>query len=276
MATQYGHYINDTQITNFDAETDAAKLVIIERVEAQMERICHDYFRPVDFDIRMNGNGLNKLFLGVEPDIIYVGNVDILDIALDSGFWAWDKESVHVDQAGSSGTSVELRMLLGESSSGLFPVGINNIRIRGEYGLPERLDYDNSSGDFTRLETITGGTSGATATIVEVFPTCFLIANRSTTDFSTDEELTGGTSEETADVDNASGQVTNPPDDIIQALIIMGEYEVNGTLYTYYQEGTEAEGAYSYTGKTIPLTHIREADILLRRYINEKPMMGVV
>lgn len=276
MATQYGHYINDADIDNWNGESDAEKLVYIQRSEGIVEHICRDYFRPVDFDIRMDGNGQNRLSLRVEPNIIYVGNIDISNIALNSDWWAWDEESVYLDTSLGGGTSVELRMRLRPTGYGLFPTGINNIRIRGEYGMPERLDYDNPSGDFERLETITGGTSTATAVILEIFPTYFLIVNRSTTDFDNDEEITGGTSEETADVNNANGAINDAPKDIQEAVVILVQRDLDPTRYTFYQKGSEAHGAYSYQSDLEPLTNIAEADVLLRRWINHKAMMGVV
>lgn len=72
----------------------------------------------------------------------------------------------------------------------------------------ERLDIDNVSGTFEVGETITGGTSGATATIKTVTSTYLYITGRdSATDFENDEQITGGISSATADVNNVEGSV---------------------------------------------------------------------
>ncbi len=66
------------------------------------------------------------------------------------------------------------------------------------------LAYDNSSGTFTNGETITGGTSLATAVIVSKTATVFTLRAISGT-FQNNEQVTGGTSGKTAD---ANGTVT--------------------------------------------------------------------
>jgi hypothetical protein len=66
------------------------------------------------------------------------------------------------------------------------------------------LPYDNASGAFTNGETITGGTSAATAIVVSKTLTVFTLRAITGT-FQNNEQLTGGTSGTTADV---NGTVT--------------------------------------------------------------------
>jgi len=278
MATQYGNFFNETHVTNWDAETDAQKLVIIESVEETIELVTHDYFYPKSFDIYIDGNGKNRLFLGFQPDIIHVSDIDIQGTELSSDWWTWNENSVHIDLRSAAGTDVELSYLLKQTDEmSLFPTGVQNLRIQGEIGWPERLDYAGGTGTFVAEEIITGGTSGATAIIKEVFATYLLIVNRSLTDFSNGETITGGTSEATADINNTLGAVPKPPAPILRAAIILAEREVDETLYTYYQKGNEQIGReYQYTTELEPLTNVMEADILLNRFVRRKPTMGAV
>lgn len=66
------------------------------------------------------------------------------------------------------------------------------------------LGYDNSSGTFTNGETITGGTSAATAIVVSKTSSVFTLRAIIGT-FQNNEQVTGGTSGKTADV---NGTVT--------------------------------------------------------------------
>lgn len=273
-----GNYITDTDLTNWAiGATDAEKQTIIDRVERRIELITKDYFYPRKLDIYRDGNGGNRLHLNLFPDILYISDIDISGVELTSSYWTWDDNAIYLDEAGTSGSEAELRWLLRQYvRSGIFPYGINNVRVQGTMGWPEKLDYDAGVGTFVAEETITGGTSGATARIKEVFTTYLLIVGRSTTDFDNNEEITGGTSDATADVDNASGAINNPPESIIEACIKLCEYENDETLYNEYIEGSEGLSTYSYTGKTKPLAGIREVDQLLRDYVRKKPMIGIV
>jgi hypothetical protein len=64
------------------------------------------------------------------------------------------------------------------------------------------IQYSSQSGAFTVNETITGGTSGATANVVSDTLGRLVITNISATNFSVDETITGGTSGSTANVDS--------------------------------------------------------------------------
>ncbi len=232
MALQSGNYIIDTDLTNWAVgATDAQKLAIIEAAEDRVERVTKDIFYPVSLDLYLDGNGKNRLHLNLFPRILNVSRIDVYGVEMSSSYYTWDDNAVYRDVNVSD--SAELSWLLRQyRGTGIFPSGINNIRVRGTKGWPQKLDFDNLAGTFEGAETITGGTSGATAQIKEIFETYLLITGRSTTNFSSDEEITGGTSEATADVDNASGAVNNPPDNIKSACVKLCEYENDETLYT--------------------------------------------
>jgi len=273
-----GNYITDSDIDNWAiGATDAQKQKIIDRSERRVELATKDLFYPATLDIYRDGNGKNRLNINIFPRILYISDIDISGVELASSYWAWDDNTVFLDETGTSGSEAELRWLLRQyADSGIFPHGINNVRIQGTKGWPEKLAYDSGVGTFVSEEIITGGTSGATARVKEVFTTYLLIVGRSATNFVNDEEITGGTSVATADVNHASGAVNDPPESIIEACIKLCEYENDETLYTEYIEGSEGLGTYSYSGKMKPLTGIREVDLLLRSYVRKKPIIGVI
>lgn len=278
MALQSGNYVKDTDLTNWIAgATDAQKLAIIEAAEDRVEKVTKDLFYPVSLDMNLDGNDKNRLHLNINPRILNISRIDVYGVEMSSSYYTWDDNAVYRDVNVSD--SAELRWLLRQyRATGIFPEGINNIRVRGTKGWPQKLDFDSLVGTFEGAETITGGTSGATAQIKQIFETYLLIVGRSTTNFSSDEEITGGTSEATADVDNASGAVNNPPGSIKQACVKLCEYNNDNTLYTEYIEGSESLSSYGYTGKRTPLTGIREVDLLLIEggYVRKKPMVGVI
>lgn len=267
-----GNYIKSTDVDNWaDAgiTVDADKQVVIDRIEEQVERLTKDYFYPKAFDVRIDGNGANRIFPSFYQDLILVSNVYVNDIEIRSSEWEYDKDSIY-----SSILAQECQTLLGVSR--LFPAGKGNVRIVGIIGWPERLDIDGLSGAFIVGETITGGASTTTAIIREVAPTYLKIAGRSTTNFRDDEQIAGGTSEATANVNSTNGAVNDPPKAIKKACIILCRYENDPTLYTKYYKGTEKMGDFSYSTAEEPLAGVREADVLIRPYVRKKPMIGVI
>ncbi|MBA7687193.1 hypothetical protein ES703_95654 [subsurface metagenome] len=270
-----GNYIKSTDVDNWIAgATDADKQAVIDRIEEQVERLTKDCFYPKAFDVRIDGNGKSRLFLGFQPDILSISSIKVSGITLASSWYTHDKNSVYLDsEIPSNG--------LMEEETVLFPRGRGNIHIIGTMGWPDgKLDIDNVSGIFQVGETISAPAppdgSGATATVKEVYPTYLKIINRSATNFVENEQITGGTSGATADVDNVAGAVNDPPKAITKACIILCRYENDPTLYTKYYKGTEKLGDFSYATSEEPLAGVREADVLLRSYVRKKPMIGVV
>lgn len=267
-----GNYIKCTDVDNWaDAgiTTDADKQAVIDRIEEQVERLTKDCFYPKAFDVRIDGNGANRIFPSFHQDLILVSNVYVNDIEIGSTEWEYDKHSVY-----SSILAQEYQYLI--ESSRLFPTGEGNVRIKGAVGWPERLDIDGVSGTFVVGETITGGASTATAIIKEVTSTYLKIVGRSSTNFNENEQVVGGTSEATANVNNTSGAVNSPPQAITKACIILCRYDNDPTLYTKYYKGTEKLGDFSYSTTEKPLAGVRETDVLIRPYVRKKPMIGVV
>lgn len=268
--TAIGKYVHEEDVDNWPADYgDPEQQAVIDRIEEQVERLTKDCFYPKAFDVRIDGNGSNRIFPSFYQDLLWISNVYVNDIEIGSSEWEYDKNSVY-----SSILAQEYQTLLEDSH--LFPAGKGNVRIVGMVGLPERLDIDGVSGTFVVGETITGGASTATAIIKEITSTYLKIVGRSSTNFNSDEQVAGGTSGATANVNNTSGAVNDPPKAIAKACIILCRYDNDTTLYTKYYKGTEKMGDYSYSTTEKPLAGIREADVLIRPYVRKKPMIGVV
>lgn len=134
-----GNYICASEIENWPSgTTEEEQQALIEAMEALIEKITKTHFYPKAFDIRLNGNDKNRLFLPLSANIIVVSAVYLWGELLDSTWYTWDKNCVLVDLEQTWGPDVELDYKLGQVDvRGIFPKGYNNIRVIGAYGLAE-------------------------------------------------------------------------------------------------------------------------------------------
>jgi len=130
-----GNYIDDTDIDNWtDGATSAEKLAVIQRAEQLIEKITKDYFYAKAFSDYWDGNGKDKLFLGLIPNILSVTEILLSGIELDSTYWTFNTTSVYLDPEVAIGDDYpELLLRLGHTQK-LFPKGMGNIKITGTYG----------------------------------------------------------------------------------------------------------------------------------------------
>jgi len=130
-----GHYICDTDIDNWPSGmTDAEKEAAIRAAEEIIEAALGTQYYPKPFDIRINGNGKNRIFLPLKANILTVSHVYIYGVELEPSWYAFDHNSIYISPE-SAATDVELDYLLSEvEAEGIFPRGYNNIRIIGTYG----------------------------------------------------------------------------------------------------------------------------------------------
>jgi hypothetical protein len=118
---------------------------IIDKVEQIIDKVTGTKWCGEAFDIKLNGNGKNRLFLPLETDILTVTNVYISCVELDSSWYTWDINSIYLDPctSGAGSLSPELYYKLGESiDRGIFPRGYNNIWVKGTMGesaIPEAI-----------------------------------------------------------------------------------------------------------------------------------------
>lgn len=117
-----GNYIDESLVDNWpDGATEIQKQEVIDRIEELVERITGDYFYAKSFDIKLNGNGKNRIFPSLRQDILSVTYVYVNEIELSSSIWDYDENSVFF--------SVDAF-----ETNGVFPIGKNNIRIKGTLG----------------------------------------------------------------------------------------------------------------------------------------------
>lgn len=134
-----GNYICASDVDNWPSgTTEEEQQALIEAMEELIEKIAKTFFYPKTFDIRLNGNDKNRLFLPLSANIIAVTAVYVWGELLDTTWYTWDKNSILVDLEQAWGPDVELDYKLGQVDvKGLFPRGYNNIRVIGTYGLAD-------------------------------------------------------------------------------------------------------------------------------------------
>ena len=131
-ASVNGNYITDLDVDNWAVgATDLEKETTIDYVEQLIEKVTKDYFYEADFDITLDGNGKDRLFLGLMPDIIGITSVSISGNALSTDAYTFDKNFIYIDNASVLDAEA---IWLKSQSSGLFPKGIGNINVVGTYG----------------------------------------------------------------------------------------------------------------------------------------------
>jgi len=133
-----GHYLCAGHVDNWTSGiTEEEQQEIIDKVEQIIDKVTETKWGGEAFDIKLNGNGKNRLFLPLETDILTVTNVYISCIELDPSWYTWDINSIYLDPC-TSGTGIlspELYYKLGEAMDrGIFPRGYNNIWVKGTTG----------------------------------------------------------------------------------------------------------------------------------------------
>lgn len=168
-------------------------------------------------------NGLDRKLFAANQSAIYditappspdnyeiVTDTDAL-IVTESGDWFGMSGTDNLLVWGAGGDWVVVQFA---TTGGIYLVGVNGSDTGFIYdgssfwpsvaGGIWQLDIDNVSGTFETGETITGGTSGETATIYAVDGNRLLLTGVSDA-FTDDEVITGGTSGATADVNSVDG-----------------------------------------------------------------------
>lgn len=274
-----GNYIDDSDVDNWaSGATTAEKLEVIERMEAEIERVTRDLFYEAPFDVTKDGPGSDTMPLHLRGRILSVSAIYYLGVVMNASTYSFSANSLHQSSLGVNSDDFlryEESRRLRSGRGNFFPEGLGNLEIVGTMGWPQKLIYDNLSGTFRVGETITGATNSYAALVKKVTPTALWIAGK-TGQFEDNEEIEGGTSEATADV-NGSGAADDPPNGIKQAAIILARHDNDKTLYTLYSEGSESAGdGFSFSNSRRPLTGIREADQILRNFVRKVPRMAVV
>lgn len=129
-----GHYISADDIENWPSGTsEEEKEAAIKLAEEVLEACLGRSYYPKDFDVKINGNGKNRLFIPLPEPIITVDLIEVWGVELDSAYWAFDSSSVFISPE-SGASEVEIEYFLKTEQGALFPWGYNNIRIKGTCG----------------------------------------------------------------------------------------------------------------------------------------------
>ena len=133
-----GDYLCAGHIDNWPSGITAEEqLQIITKVEQIIDKVTETKWGGEAFDIKLNGNGKNRLFIPLKADMLTVTHVYISCVELDSSWYTWDVNSIYLDPcvSGSGSLSPELYYRLGEAMErGIFPRGYNNIWVIGTMG----------------------------------------------------------------------------------------------------------------------------------------------
>jgi len=93
-----GCYLCADHVKNWPSGiTEEEQQEIIDKVEQIIDKVTETKWCGEAFDIKLNGNNKNRLFLPLETDIITVTHVYIACIELDSTWYTWDVNSIYLD-----------------------------------------------------------------------------------------------------------------------------------------------------------------------------------
>lgn len=93
-----GNYINSSDISTWPSGCDAdCQAETIKFAEELVEKILCRHFYAKTFDISINGNDKNRLFLPLYADIIAVRHIYVGGIELAPSWYKWDENSVYLD-----------------------------------------------------------------------------------------------------------------------------------------------------------------------------------
>ena len=116
-----GNYITESDIDNWTEAED--KQAIIDQAEQLIEKLTHDIFYSKDVAVTLDGNGKDRIFLGLKQDIISVSEVLFGSYVLDPSYYTNDKNSVYANPSAYDIIDPEI------VNGILFTKGMNNIRI---------------------------------------------------------------------------------------------------------------------------------------------------
>jgi len=279
-----GNYIDNTDVDNWpDGISNAAKLIIIRAAENMIEKLTKDYFYAKPFAIVRDGNGKNRMFLGLIPNILSVTEIKVSGVTMVTSLYAFDDDAIFraivsgsqckaiegITLSGSDPVSVNVTshgFITGETARLISIVGFSPL-MDGEFGVT-KTDDDNFTLNGTDSSDYTGPfTSGTVcfATLAEL---------HYQTGREADSFVKGLANIEIA---GTYGWATCPAA-IKQVAVILCRYENDGTLYTKYDDVASdrlGDASYNRADKKF-LMGIHEADRLIRNYIRKKPVLCAV
>lgn len=119
---------------NGSGSSESDRQEVIDRSEQLIERITRDYFYSKAFIMYFDGNGKDRFFLGLVPDILTITEILLSGIELDSSWWTYNTESVYLDPEVATGDDLPELLLRLKYRRSIFPRGMGNLKITGTYG----------------------------------------------------------------------------------------------------------------------------------------------
>ena len=132
--TDVGSGTHTLDVGEGSSESDREE--IIDKAEQLIERITKDYFYSKSFVVYRDGNGNDRLSVGLIADILTVTEIKLSGVELTSSWWTYNTNSVYLDPeavTSEEGDMAELHLRL-KYKRKLFPRGMSNIKITGTYG----------------------------------------------------------------------------------------------------------------------------------------------
>lgn len=265
----------------------AERQEVIDRAEQLIESITKDFFYMKAFEIYQNGNGGNKLFLGLIPHIL----VNTSELRLTDLVMAQDSTTLTSETGGFTAAMVGEKIYISAGTN----------FIVGWYTIATHVDTNEVTLNKTAATAGAGSVGvGAMGGVVEIkISGIKLTSSWWTFDIDSvylDPEAVTGEAEDLPELMLRMGYQTKLfpkgmgnikiigtygwaacPVTIKRAAIILCRYENDETLYTKYDDlVTDKLGDMSQSrGQKKFLTGLMEADRLIRNYIRRKPMMSI-
>lgn len=93
-----GCFLVEADIDNWPVGyTEAQKQAVIDKAEQWIDKVTGTHWCATAFDIKLNGNDKNRLFIPLETDILSVTSILVACVELDSSWWEYDINSVFLD-----------------------------------------------------------------------------------------------------------------------------------------------------------------------------------
>ena len=262
-----------------EGETLADRQDIIDRVEAQVERITKDYFYPKTFHEFLDGNGRDRLFLPIRQKILSINYMAVSEIEIST-----------IDKTGTdiSGTAGEYAVTLTISATADYYknnyLGIKDAseQVNNLWG-SRILGNTATDGDGKSVFTLEQPlkTTLVEADVVSIITNwdydndCIYRSAKSILyeiELSLNEYFPKGHGN--IEIKGTVGHYSCPQA-IKNACIILARDENDPTLYEKYEFEKESMGrVYSYDrGGEEYLSGIIECDRYLKRYVNRRPIL---
>ncbi len=117
-----------------DGSSTTERQETIDAAETLIEQTTHDYFYSKAFVEYFNGNGKNRLSLGLIPTILTVTEILLSGVELISSWYTNNDNAVYLDPETTGGADTAESYYRSSRKKGMFPRGNGNIKITGTFG----------------------------------------------------------------------------------------------------------------------------------------------